>query len=52
MQVLVPDKMYVLSSKAAVYPLNVLSLAESRPAMDETIKAIWVKVRLLRKMST
>ncbi|KAK9866211.1 hypothetical protein WJX84_010179 [Apatococcus fuscideae] len=53
--VLVPDKMYVLSSKAAVYPLNVLSLAESRPAMDETIKAIWVKVSkkeyLLRGLS-
>ncbi|KAK9836743.1 hypothetical protein WJX74_007351 [Apatococcus lobatus] len=42
--VLVPEKMYVLSSKAAVYPLNVISLADNRPAMDETIKAIWVKV--------
>lgn len=46
-QVLVPDKMYVLSSKAAIYPLNVISLADARPAMDESIKAIWVKVSSL-----
>ena len=45
LQVLVPQKLFLMRSRAAAYPLSVLSLAEVTPSFDELTRSITIQAR-------
>lgn len=43
-QILLPQRLYILRSKAAFLPIGVISLAESKPLLDASGRTIHFKV--------